>query len=210
MKNTYIIVHNLLINKLQKIDEFELELGLSLTSPEANLNSKNRIHKFLPGDELIQSHYIHHNEVIQKLGHIGSLLIYSDVRLDSKTIKIVNGEKIKTYNIDYNESIYKQFNQHIGDFFVECGFIPNNKESVQTETQTIKNTVIDDNSEYVIPEIVDNVEIGIDENIERPIVTVDDIALAKSKIQSEYDKIKNIPLSEMTPTQRVIYARGRN
>jgi len=102
------------------IKQFELDLGKSLVTMDTK--------KFLPGDTIIQKHYMFHNEIIQKLGDIGTLKIYSNVKLNFNTIVIYNDNDSLVCDLNNNLSLYDNINLSLDLFF--------NKNNIKKDVST--------------------------------------------------------------------------
>ncbi len=106
---TYIVCNANLVHKLKKIEHFEFDLGLAL------MNGNN---KFNPGDIRIHTHFGFFGEIINKLGNIGSLQIYSKSSYnDFNTIIIYNQDNHLTYTLNENMSMYENINESLNLFF---------------------------------------------------------------------------------------------
>lgn len=217
--NTYFIVNNSMINHLKKIDEFELDLGQSLTAPEQKMKDKIRTHVFLPGDTIVQNHYSYYGEIINKLGHLGILTIYSDFRMNNNEVRVCNMDKSKVYNINLLNNIYDELNSILGAFLVEFDFVSeeDKEEKIKEEEGKVEKMKEVEKMEerkqrrsFIISGGYSNEEAekDLDVDINRPIITNSELEKKREEINHEFNKIKNKPLSEMTMDERIIYARS--
>ena len=122
--NTYIICHSSLTNKLKNIKNFTLDLGMALTNRHDS--------KFNPSDVNIQKHNIFHNDIILKIGKIGSLLIYNSEKIKHNQIYVVNDKILEIYTINEYTSLYDNLN-----VFFEM-FLNKHNIKIQEETKPIK------------------------------------------------------------------------
>lgn len=190
ISNTYIVVNVSLIDKLKSINEFELDLGKSLTSYDQIRTSKSKVHNFLPSDSIVQSHYTYFEQIIQKLGNLGSLLIYSNNDIMNNQIIICNDGVQNMYIINMSKNIYEELNRCMNLFFRNVNVTKDNANV----TEQVKEYVNEDANE------------DLDINVIRPVITPKkDLALLE-----KYNKIKNKPLSELTEEERIIYARCKD
>ena len=113
--NTYIVVSSNITNKLKNIEHFKFDLGSRLI--DFNRGS------FLPADVIIQKHYMFHNEIINLIGYIGSLPIYTHPQILFNNIKLVNEKNALVYNLDDNLSLYDNINLGLDIFFNKFEYI---------------------------------------------------------------------------------------
>lgn len=132
--NTYIVVNLSQVNALKSIQYFKMNLGLALT------DNNNR---FNPGDINITKHYQFHNKIINLIGYIGTLPIYTDRSINHTDIEICNETITKLYRLNENQSMYDNINTHLKQFFIDTGL----KTNVETKT---KDTV-EITEEYIQP-----------------------------------------------------------
>jgi len=135
IKNTYIVCNTILIQKIQKIPYFKLDLGMAFLDKNTN--------KLQLKDINMATHVSFHGRFIVKCGDIGSLPIYTDSLLHINTINICNNEYIKSYTIDNNIDIYTFINKILNSFFIEHNMI--DKENITKPKEKEKK------EEYIIP-----------------------------------------------------------
>jgi hypothetical protein len=114
--NTYIVCNSSLVMKLKSIPHFNMNLGQSLIDKKMNFN---------PADITIQKHYLFHDEIINLVGFIGSLTVYtkSDSLMDR--IYLYNEKETFDYTLDANMSLYDNINLALGLFFDKLGIKSN-------------------------------------------------------------------------------------
>lgn len=230
----YITTSNTLIPFFQKMESFELELGLSLTSPENNRKTKEQYHTFLPQDENIQAHYLYREEIINKIGNLGALKIYTCNSLNKDEIMICNLDQNKKFSINIENDLYKELNKCMGDFLVSFGYIKEDETEEETEsteeiketnTETQKDDVLMTSNDVSINKVQetlqqrnksvrmyenDNAETDLDANIAKPVVDLETLEKNKKKINET--KIKEIlkkPANLWTDEERILIARSR-
>jgi len=120
--NTYIVCNSILVPKLKLIEHFKLNLGQSLIDKSM---------KFLPGDITVQKHYLFHNEIINLVGFIGSLAIYTRADSDMTHLYMYNEKESFDYTLDSYMSLYDNINLGLGLFFDKLGI----KSNVQTNAE---------------------------------------------------------------------------
>lgn len=129
--NTYIVCNSILVPKLKHIQHFKINLGQALIDKSM---------KFQPADITVQKHYLFHNEIINLVGFIGSLAIYTRTDCDLQHLYMYNEKESLDYAIDGNMSLYDNINTGLGLFFDKLGI----KSNVVTKAEP----------EAVIPEYV--------------------------------------------------------
>src|SRR5690606_23661617 len=114
---------------LRKIKHFNMDLGYKLL----NENKATQ-----PDDLIVHKHILFHNELIESLGNIGKLHIYSKLNIDFNNIKLYNEKKYYEHKIDKNISFYDNINKGLDLFFEQNGIKEENKPKIkeeQTETK---------------------------------------------------------------------------
>lgn len=208
INNTYIVSNTRLIDKLKTIPEFELDLGQSLTSSEHIRKSKNNEHLFLPSDVNIQTHYTYRNEIINKIAHLGNLIIYTKNDLQFNEVLICNLEKAKSFFINPTLNIYDELNRCFNEFLIHFEFITEDTDEPEiNNNNSIQNTKENTSNTMYMNEDSDN---DIDMNIRRPIVSNEEIEKNKNKIKNNpiLQQIKGKKLSDLTEEERILYARS--
>ena len=114
--NTYIVINSTLVQKLKHIEAFKMNLGLSL------IDKKN---SFMPADINIQKHVIFHNSIINLVGYIGALPVYTATNSDTSAIMLYNEKESLKYAIDDTMSMYDNINVALDLFFTKIGIKKN-------------------------------------------------------------------------------------
>jgi len=120
--NTYIICNSALVPRLKSIEHFKINLGQALVDKTMNFN---------PTDLTIQKHYLFHDEIINLVGFIGSLAVYTKTNLDMTHIYMYNEKESFDYTLDTNMSLYDNINFSLGLFFDKIGI----KSNVVTKSE---------------------------------------------------------------------------
>lgn len=120
-QNTYIICNGSLIQKLKKIQHFKLNLGKSLTDTSF---------KFNPNDINIQKHYLFFNKLINMIGYIGALPIYSYSGILIDDIYLYNDKEEFIYHLDDKLSLYDNINLSLDLFFTKIGLTNDIKTTI--------------------------------------------------------------------------------
>lgn len=118
--DTYLVCNSSLVPKLKNIQHFKLNLGQSL------INNNN---KFLPNDVKIQKHYLYFQQIINLVGYIGTLSVYTNSLCKNNTLILYNNQEQFLYELDPNLSTYDNINTAIDLFFTKIGF----KQDINTE-----------------------------------------------------------------------------
>jgi hypothetical protein len=131
----YIVCNSSLSQKFKAIPQFKLNLGVSLIdSSTKSVNTQ---------DVIIQKHHMYHSQIIQMIGFIGSLPIYSHPSHSSSILSICCDEKKIDYSIG-NEGIYNEINHGLNLMFTLLG---KNKPEI-VEVKEIK----PEKKEYIMPD----------------------------------------------------------
>jgi hypothetical protein len=133
--DTYMICNSALITKLKTVKGFSLNLGQALIN-----NSK-----FMPKDVKIQKHYLYYNEIINLIGYIGTLSIYTQTQCKHNTLILYNEKEVFQYTLDNYLSVYDNINTSIDLFFTKIGLKKDISTIVEEEIQIVK-------PEYVKPD----------------------------------------------------------
>jgi len=131
--NTYIVCNSGIVQKLRNIKDFKINLGQQLHDKQL---------KFNPVDLNIQKHYLFFNDIINMVGYIGSLAVYTKPTSLFDHIYLYNEKESFDYTIDNNMSLYDNINLALGLFFDKLGI----KSNVVT-----KDEVFVDETVYVKP-----------------------------------------------------------
>jgi len=124
----YIVCNSTLCHKLKSIEGFKMDLGTSLT------DSNNRIN---PQDTTVQYHHLHHNEIIFRLGWIGSLAIYSYPSCPLNAIYSCYQEHRHLHTIDPNKSLYTNLNAAIEPMIKLSGIAITKEEPIKKTTKEV-------------------------------------------------------------------------
>lgn len=122
----YIVCNSVLSNKLRTIPAFKLNLGVSL------IDSKTK--SVNTADVIIQKHHMHYAQIIQMLGFIGSLQVYSHPSHPINTLWICSDEHKIEHEIG-DKPIYDEINIGLELMFTKLGL---NKPVVKEENIEIK------------------------------------------------------------------------
>lgn len=114
--NTYIVCNSSLVSKLKSIPHFEMNLGQALIDKKMNFN---------PTDLCIQKHYLFHEDIINLVGFIGSLAVYTKSNSNMDNIGLYNEKESLEYALDQNMSLYDNINLALGLFFDKLGIKSN-------------------------------------------------------------------------------------
>lgn len=134
--DTYLVCNSSLIQKLKNIKHFQLDLGSKLLTDNQ---------QFLPNDVNVQKHVIFFDDVIYKLGNIGSLKIYSCNNISQNEFNLYNIKESFNYKLDDSLSIYDNINTSLKLFFNKLGFTDVNTSP--KEEETVNNKI----PEYIKP-----------------------------------------------------------
>lgn len=110
--DTYLVINSGIVSKLKNIKQFKLNLGQSL------INNKNQ---FMPADVKIQKHYLYFKEIVNLVGYIGTLSIYTSNICERNTIILYNNAEFFKYILNDSLSIYDNINTAIDLFFTKIG-----------------------------------------------------------------------------------------
>lgn len=129
----YIVCNSQLALQLKKIEGFRLDLGTSLT------DSNNRVN---PQDLTIQYHHMHHQEIVQRLGWLGSLAIYSLPSCKIDTVYACFDMHKIEYKLDSTLSLYQNLNNAIDPVIKLSGIgvkteVENSKPEQKTITKSL-------------------------------------------------------------------------
>lgn len=114
--NTYIVCNSSLVQRLKQIQYFKINLGQQLHDKQM---------KFNPVDLNIQKHFIFFDVIINMVGYIGSLSVYTKTQTDINIISLYNEKESFDYTIDDNMSLYDNINLALGLFFDKLGIKSN-------------------------------------------------------------------------------------
>lgn len=121
--NTYIVCNSSTVARLKQIQHFKVNLGQALIDRSMNFN---------PTDMSIQKHYIFHNDIINLVGFIGALAVYTKTNSEVDHIYLYNEKESFDYTLDGNMSLYDNINTSLGLFFEKIG-IKNTVSTVNPE-----------------------------------------------------------------------------
>lgn len=110
--DTYLVCNSSLVQKLKNIQQFKLNLGQAL------INNNNQ---FMPNDVKVQKHFIYFKQILNLVGYIGTLSIYTQSQCKHNTIMLCNHQESFEYALDTNLSIYDNVNIAIDLFFTKIG-----------------------------------------------------------------------------------------
>ena len=133
---TYIVCNSSLVPKFKTITAFKLNLGQKLITDQQ---------QFLPNDVKIQKHYIFYKKIINLIGYIGTLSIYTDNYTKTNEIVLYNDTNEFVYTLDDNMSLYDNINLALQLFFKQHGLI----KDVETKVEDKKDPAP---QEYVKPD----------------------------------------------------------
>lgn len=124
--NTYIVCNSSLVQKLKTVEHFKINLGMQL---------HDKLMKFNPEDINIQKHFLFFDDIINMVGYIGSLAIYTKTQSNVNHICLYNEKESFDYTLDDNMSLYDNINLSLGLFFDKLG---------------IKSNVVTKNEEHLV------------------------------------------------------------
>ena len=141
--DTYLVCNSGIVSKFRSIDKFTLNLGQSL------VNNQNQ---FMPADVKIQKHFLYFKEIVNLIGYIGTLSIYTTNNIGRDEIMLCNNNEQFRYKLDNNLSMYDNVNTSISLFFDKIGLnqdvVTEFEEPEQTLEEKATNTK---KEEYLIP-----------------------------------------------------------
>ena len=129
----YIVCNSTLSQKFKVIPQFKLNLGVSLI--DSSTKSINT------ADVIIQKHHMRYSQIVQMIGHIGSLPIYSHPSHDSQILSVCCEDTRIDYKIG-DLGIYNEINAALDLMFTKLG---KNKPELE-----VKEAKVED-KEYIMP-----------------------------------------------------------
>lgn len=123
LKKTYLVCNLSVLDQLKQIEGFKIHLGQQL------LNQKQ---EFNPGDVNIQMHVAFFQDIIQMVGFLGSLQIYTSNKQNSNSISIINEKNKIDVQLNLHNSIYEAINDGLNSMALITGY------KVKTEEIKIK------------------------------------------------------------------------
>lgn len=133
---TYIVCNSSLVPKFKTISAFKMNLGQKLITDQQ---------QFLPNDVKIQKHFIFYRKIINLIGYIGTLSIYTDNYTNKDEIVLYNDNNELVYKLDDNMSLYDNINLGLQLFFKQHGLV----KDVETKVEDKKDPAP---HEYVKPD----------------------------------------------------------
>lgn len=134
LTKTYLVCNANMLSEFKKIEGFQVNLGMSL------LNSSMQ---FNPADVNIQMHLLCHKEIIQMIGFLGSLQIYSCYKYSNDDICIVNDKNKVNVKMNSDKKLYDLINEGLNDIAKLSGY----KVNINTENKNNEKA-----EEYVKPD----------------------------------------------------------
>lgn len=181
LAEVYLVCNDSLSRELKKISQFKMDLGKSLLDHSRN---KQNQQKFVPSDLVIQKQYVYFNRIVNQLGWIGSLGIYTHPSIAYDTIGFYHEDKEVLHTVDKSTSLYDNINVGFGKLFEMIG----HKADKDATEGTVEKLHVSSDADEVIYTNNNGVMKKTDKNYKRP---------EKS-------------FSEMTQEERVAYARNRS
>lgn len=108
----YIVCNSSLSQKLKAIPQFKLNLGVSLI--DSNTKSVNT------QDVIIQKHHMNYTQIIQMVGYIGSLPIYSHPSHNTNILSVCSGKNRIDHELGHT-GIYNEINLALDLMFTKLG-----------------------------------------------------------------------------------------